>query len=138
MKTTTFANLYDEYESQRQDELRFLAEEQEIRTPYTPPQKENNTMNKYIIIHYKTGYTTIYKRNVLVVHEILDQKDTIEEIWEAETEKSFEHEEEVAVLFLASGSIRLFATKEAALIDYLIVDFDIIEDSYFAQYYKGE
>ena len=138
MKRTSFENLYDEYESQRRDELRFILEDTNPRIPYTPQQKENKTMKQAIILHYDTGMTYVYNRNDLsLIDEIITDRILITEISTGVLmSEKINDEEEVILLEWEDGTYHVYSRNDEKLIDALIEDFDLITETYTAKYYK--
>lgn len=139
MKQRTFENLYDEYESQRRDELRFLAEP-DIRTPYTQ-LKEKITMNKdVIVLNYKSGATFIFEmKDFFVIDEIIADREIIQEIYKA-TRKSEEikNHEQVVLIGWKNGDFEVYTKEDSSLLDTIIKNFDLIEEAQICTYYKGE
>lgn len=140
MKQSTFENLYDEYESQRRDELRFLAEKQDIRTPYTQPKEKNTMNNEVIVLNYKSGAYFIFEmEDFFVIDEIIADREIIQEIYKA-TRKSegIQDHEQVVLLGWKNGRFEIYKKEDSCLLDTIIENFDLIEEAQICTYYKGE
>lgn len=98
--------------------------------------QENNDMREVVIIQYKGGTAAIFPKAQTVCTEILQSKDAIEEIDEGTIHSSCTNEQKCTVLVTAYGKCKVYANNDAALLDFLLVDFDIIDESYEATYYE--